>query len=256
MFRGIPWWQLREHMPEEHRTKLSETRKRLFAEGKLIPTMLGKHFTEQTKLKISLKAKGRIVSSETRKKLSQAQSKRKGEVRSLIARQNISASLIGRLCHENNPNWRGGRYQQCSYCGKEYWVLPSRQYRTGYCSKECQYNDPEYRKRLIMGCNIKPNKPECQLELLLNILSPNEWKFVGDGQLIIGNKCPDFANINGQKKLIELFGDYWHRGEDPQEKIEHYKEYGFDCLVIWQHELENKEAVITKIKMFTREKCS
>jgi len=42
---------------------------------------------------------------------------------------------------------------------------------------------------------------------------PNEWKYAGDGSLIIRGKCPDFVNVNGRKLIIEVFGDYWHSEE-------------------------------------------
>jgi hypothetical protein len=39
----------------------------------------------------------------------------------------------------NNPNWNGGKWIPCEVCGKEKWVLPSRQLRgeDRFCSKEC-----------------------------------------------------------------------------------------------------------------------
>jgi len=162
MFRGTPWWKLREHMTEEHRRRISETRKRLFATGQ----------AEETRLKMRLKATGHIVSAKTKEKLSQAGRRRKGEVRSLTARQNISNAKKGRGLNEHNPNWGGGKYQQCSFCGKGFWVLPSRQNRSRYCSKQCQYNDPEFRRRAIMGCNRRPNEQESHLDEILNKYFP------------------------------------------------------------------------------------
>jgi G:T-mismatch repair DNA endonuclease (very short patch repair protein) len=35
-------------------------------------------------------------------------------------------------------------------------------------------------------------------------------------------------------------------------KKEHYKQYGFDCLIIWEDELKDIDKVVTKIKRFTR----
>ena len=31
------------------------------------------------------------------------------------------------------------------------------------------------------------------------------YKFVGDGKFLIGRKCPDFVNCNGEKIAIEVF---------------------------------------------------
>lgn len=76
-------------------------------------------------------------------------------------------------------------------------------------------------------------------EPYLDQLFPGDWKFVGDGQLIIAGKCPDFVNVNGQKKIIELFGDYWHKGQNPKARIAVFKPFGYKTLVVWEHELRN-----------------
>lgn len=97
---------------------------------------------------------------------------------------------------------------------------------------------------------IKPNKPEKFLLRLLNDLHPGEWKYTGDFSMTINGKCPDFVNCNGQKKIIELFGHYWHRGQNPQERIDVFKPFGYETLVIWEHELKNIENLIEKINAF------
>lgn len=113
--------------------------------------------------------------------------------------------------------------------------------------------DQEFATRCMQARQLKPNKTELALDALLEELLPGEYKYVGDGEFILGGKCPDWLNINGQKKLIELFGDYWHQGEDPQGKIDHYKQYGFDCLVIWESELKDDQSkVLQKVKTFDR----
>lgn len=76
------------------------------------------------------------------------------------------------------------------------------------------------------------------------------YKYVGNGEVIIGRKCPDFININGEKKIIELYGSYWHAGQDPQERIDHYKKYGFNCIVIWDWEFKNMNNVLQKVLNF------
>ena len=87
-----------------------------------------------------------------------------------------------------------------------------------------------------------------------------EYKYTGDGDYIIGGMCPDFSNINGQKKVIELYGDYWHSEEvrelslkeEEQRKITKYTEHGFACLVIWERELKSKTTaeLVNIIKAF------
>ncbi|GAJ10777.1 unnamed protein product, partial [marine sediment metagenome] len=82
------------------------------------------------------------------------------------------------------------------------------------------------------------------------------WKYVGDGQVILGGFCPDFINTNGKKQVIELFGTYWHDVFDIARKKDHYRQYGFDTLVIWSDELADEEATVKRIKTFARKRGS
>jgi hypothetical protein len=66
-------------------------------------------------------------------------------------------------------------------------------------------------KAILKGLRFKPNKPEKLLGKLLNKLFPKEYKINVKGKvMILGGKVPDFVNVNGQKKVIEMFGDFWH----------------------------------------------
>lgn len=99
--------------------------------------------------------------------------------------------------------------------------------------------DVEFQEKFFKNRGVLPNKLELKIQDWLNELFPNEWKYIGDFQTFIGGKCPDFMNINGQKKLIEVFGDYWHKNDDPEQRINHFKEYGFNTLVLWESEINN-----------------
>ena len=107
----------------------------------------------------------------------------------------------------------------------------------------------EHLRKILKSAHLSPNKKEQYLDWLLQEIFPNEYKFVGDGSVIIGGKCPDFINTNGQKKLIEMFGDYWHKGDDEGNRIFQFKLFGFDTLVIWEHELKNNEIEMTIAKI-------
>lgn len=117
------------------------------------------------------------------------------------------------------------------------------------------WKDIEYAKMMIKGFHIKPNKKELLLNSILQEHYPNDWKYVGDGDVIIGGKCPDFININGKKAIIEMNGDYFHseertgrtRKDEEKQRIDHFKEYGYKTLIIWERELENIDKVIDKI---------
>ena len=115
-----------------------------------------------------------------------------------------------------------------------------------------KFQDPEFVKMMVNSWKRKPTQPEKDINSIVQLLFPREYKYNGNYELgiTIGRKVPDFVNVNGKKKAIDLFGDYWHDGEDPQVRIDLFKEYGWDLLVIWQHELEDKDAVIQKIVKF------
>lgn len=57
-------------------------------------------------------------------------------------------------------------------------------------------------------------------------------------------------NVNGKKKIIEVFGEYWHKSEEEQQRINHFKQFGFDTLVIWAKELNNTDELKQKLLNF------
>ena len=122
--------------------------------------------------------------------------------------------------------------------------------------RKCQ--NPEYAKKVAANINThvrkkRPNKPERKLLGLLDKHFPGDWAYVGDGKLVLGNLTPDFMNVNGEKQLIELYGDYWHRDDDPQERINIFRGFGFSTLVIWERELRDEPAVVERLKAFISE---
>jgi len=109
----------------------------------------------------------------------------------------------------------------------------------------------------------KMNKSECLLNRILIRLFERNYKYVGNFKVIIESKSPDFININGQKKIIELFGDYWHgenrrkefgdltsNEEHEQKRKDLFAKYGYKTLIIWQHELKNIKKLEDKLIKF------
>lgn len=79
--------------------------------------------TEETKLKIGLKSKGRIPNEETRKKMSNSligNKNRLGIKHSIIDRLKMSLSCKGKLAKDKNPNWKGGVTKQNSLLRKSF----------------------------------------------------------------------------------------------------------------------------------------
>lgn len=158
-----------------------------------------------------------------------------------------------------NPNWKGGiSYGYQKRIGKKFKKYGSwNKYKRGTLTTEIR-SDSQFIKKLLKGLQKRPTKPEQQL---IDIIKQNNLPFVytGDGKIIIERLCPDFIDNNGQKKIIEVFGRYWHTGnrnhisEMQRRKI--YSKYGFDMLVIWDDELKNttEKQIVHKIENFRGE---
>ena len=70
---------------------------------------------------------------------------------------------------------------------------------------------------------------------------------MGDGSFIIDGLHPDFVNVNGQKKVIELFGRTFHHTKCCPWKVQERQtargrrkalaKFGYTMLLIWDNEL-------------------
>lgn len=109
-------------------------------------------------------------------------------------------------------------------------------------------HEPENERKAIEAsrkATASPNGCEMALGEILNEIGFGDWRFVGTGQLMIGNKNPDFWD--GDDRIIELFGDYWHRGDSGEERIAYFAEHGFETLIVWESELSDKASLISRI---------
>jgi very-short-patch-repair endonuclease len=150
------------------------------------------------------------------------------------------------------------RRDKTSFEAKERWKLPD--YRAKYTSPEhCQimresvtrlWQNPVYKSKMLNKWKRTPNKLEKKMDAFLKTIT-NEFKFVGDGQVWIGGRCPDFININREKKqLIEVFGSYWHEPDDEEFRKSHFKSCGFNTLVIWDKEFQDPQFLREKVSAF------
>jgi G:T-mismatch repair DNA endonuclease (very short patch repair protein) len=116
--------------------------------------------------------------------------------------------------------------------------------------------DPEFIKRRMKTLIKRPTKPE---NLLIHLCRRHSlpFRYVGDGALLIGTRNPDFIHSQGQKKVIEVFGRYWHDLEcnsniRPKQTYEatmkYYAKAGYHCLILWDDELENERLTVRKIE--------
>jgi G:T-mismatch repair DNA endonuclease (very short patch repair protein) len=108
----------------------------------------------------------------------------------------------------------------------------------------------------------KFNKSERKLYSIIRQVAPNQYRYNGTGDLglRIFRHLPDFINVDGQKKIIELYGCYWHccpvcgitktpfrDAEDIHAKdamtMRHMEALGYKVLVVWTHEFRNLNEV-------------
>ena len=155
-------------------------------------------------------------------------SRMKGKKHSAIAKQKIGLALSG----SNNP-----------FYGKKHTESAINQMMVKQIKR--------WKKR---SQQFVQNKCELVLEQILNELFPKEYKFTGLGEVWLGHFNPDFINCNGQKKIIEMYGDYWHNKPSYKRRDKYrlitYKELGYETLIVWEHELKDINPLKDKLISF------
>jgi len=221
----IHWMKVKTHS-EESRKKISESRK-------------GHIVTKLTRQKISFTLKGHTTSEERRRKISETLTGRKvsEEARNNIAKAHIGMKRSREACQRMSEVRMGIK-------------LSEETKKRMSEAKRRDFQDPSYCLRMKSAWGMKPTRPEILLLGILEELYPGEWKYTGDFSFIVNGKNPDFVNCNGQKKVIELFGDYWHKGDDPQDRVDIFAPSGYKTLVIWERELKDMAAVASRLKQF------
>jgi DNA-directed RNA polymerase subunit RPC12/RpoP len=117
------------------------------------------------------------------------------------------------------------------------------------------WQDPEFVKRIFKCRNAKPNKTERSLSYLIRHSVPNTFRYNGDGRLgiTIEGHIPDFVDKKG-KRIIELFGEYFHEKSEFETLPKLYEKYGYKTLIIWSQEmyrgLQRREVIKRKVKNF------
>ncbi len=156
---------------------------------------------------------------------------------------------------------------------KEFWIRKKKQnqlhsinMKNLWANKDSVYNSIEYRQTLSkthvhssIYFNRKINKKEQFLYDILLSMRDNEFIYVGDNPVLYYTfkKYPDFVDFNN-KKIIELFGDYWHsekktgHNKETEEKLkkDYFKTLGYKTLIIWEHELKDSNEIKSKVKNY------
>lgn len=234
-------WKYEKHFTPEARRKMGESRK-----GEKNP-FYGKHWSDDEKQALRNQLKGRHLHSKTEwekgQHISLATEFKKGNVPP-YAGKHLPKELRAKLSNANKGN------------------RPSLETRRKSSeSHQKLWDDPIFVAKQMKARGIRPTKAELKMEHILNDYFP-QFKYNGDGRLgiILRRLIPDYIDINGKKQIIELFGDYWHSQEvignrwqgTELGRIMAYSSIGFRCLIIWEHELQDEQKVINKIRQFVK----
>lgn len=107
-----------------------------------------------------------------------------------------------------------------------------------------QFKSAEFQAKRLRGLHKRPTRPEAILIRIIERYSL-PFEYVGDGTVMIEGLNPDFISSSNKHKIVEVFGEYWHK-EIPDSatdtengRKEFFGNIGYDCLIIWDHELYN-----------------
>lgn len=179
------------------------------------PWIKGKCHSEETKIKIRTRGIKRFAKEEERLKLSKAQ--------------------LNFLKHSKHQ--RQGHYH--SETSKQ--LIRARALE--------RFKRPGEIKRVLLS--RRPTDLEAKLiEIITKYHLP--YKYVGNGDFIIGGKNPDFINTNSAKVAIDIFGDHWHNaGEIPNRKAV-FAKFGWELIILWGHELKHLSEIEIVNKIYTK----
>jgi len=211
--------------------RMIKTRKEKLASGEIIPPMKNKHHREESKQLMSAAKKGKP-------------SKKKGltkETDQSVMKQALS--LIGK------PSGMKGKHHKEESKEEIRKSLNKPETKKKISENSIKmWRNLESVKKIFEGRKLKPNNPEYLIDLITHEYWQG-WKYTGDYSVMINGKNPDFVNKE-TKQIIEVYGDYWHDGEDPTDRAEIFAQAGYETCVIWENELKNLDKVILKIRQF------
>jgi len=165
-------------------------------------------------------------------------------------RERLEKMFAGQRKYQSDPANMKRHAERMRKHMLEVWQTPGRkeQHRQRMLKR---WENKEYAQSVLNALQVRPNK----LEQLVDSITCDAIRYVGDGAewRIWPNgrhKNPDFI-IDKKHRVIEIWGDYWHRNDDPMVDIEMWNRLGYECLIIWEHQVhEEQEAVLDLVSNF------
>ena len=232
-----------------------------------------KHHTEETKQKNRVAHIGACLSEETRRKISEANKGQipwnkgiKGRLHSEETKRKISESNRGVKFSEDHIQKlrKANSGESNPMFGKHHTRESLKKIGEGnkgkHLSEEAKkklsetrkklYKDPEFAKKMFKAIAKKPTNPERIWKEIAIDNNSLPFKYTGDGEVVIGGRCPDFIHLT-KKIVVEVFGKAYHAplfaffnvdySRTYKGTIEHYKQHGYKCIIFWDRDLVERE---------------
>ncbi|MFH1332256.1 MAG: NUMOD3 domain-containing DNA-binding protein [archaeon] len=229
--------------------------------------MLGRRHSEETKKKLSLVHKGKIIKEETRNKISKALKGRactkerkqklkdyykthnnhfKGKKHTLETRRKMSLAHMGKAPWNKGENWSGETKKKISDKLKGIKLTSETRKKMSLAHKGKTLSDItkkkistfrkgrkmtlEHKNKMLESLNRSPNKFE---KKYIDLFKQNNLplEFVGgfyDRRFFIAGRVPDFVSTNGKKVIVEVFYDYFKIKQ--YGSVENYKKERIDTF--------------------------
>lgn len=167
----------------------------------------------------------------------------------------ISKGMLGKK-HKEETKKKIGNSNSISLKGKH--CSPKTEFKKGHipwCKGKTNpklrelWKNQQFRerriKKILKSLFKRPTSLEKQMiDMIEKYNLP--YKYTGNGLFLIGGKNPDFVNVNGEKICIEVRNrnvcKYWTKitpEEYKRRRIEHFAKWGWECIVLWEDDLEN-----------------
>jgi len=202
----MAWIKGKKHT-EETKRKIGETQRRIGNK----PSFKDKSHSEETKRKLSLANTGKHHSEETKRKIGLAHI---GMKYSIVIKRKHTEEFKRKM----SERLKGNKIN----LGRHY--------------------TSEVMQKILRRLKDRPTSLERKFQEILykyNLL----YRYVGDGSFLIGFKNPDFVNINGEKICIEVANRYHHKDPYKENRIKHFADWGWKCIVFFEDEIDEKNIV-------------
>lgn len=224
--RGKPTWNKGLTLTEEHKKKLSETRKKLISEGKISRVWnfglsgadVKSHYK---KTPIGLPKGFKFDAENKQKHINYLINWFKDERNRIKNRQRLENMWTPELKEKQSQNYK------IKWANKEF--------------REKQL------KKILSSLLKRPTSFEKKVNQVI-IANNLPYKYVGNGEFIIGYKNPDFINVNGEKICIEVYNNYHHPKDYEQIRSNYFKQYGWKTLFVSEDEINSNITILNKIK--------